>query len=71
MGFAADMGLDTETFNACLDSGKYTQLIKNQSNIARQLGVSSTPTFVLNGQAIGWTGSFEDFQTKIDALLNP
>lgn len=70
-GFAADMGLDTATFNSCLDSGKYTQLIKNQSNIARQLGVSSTPTFALNGQGIVGVISFDEFKTKIDALLNP
>jgi protein-disulfide isomerase len=70
-GFAADMGLDTATFNTCLDSGKYTQLIINQSNIAHQLGVSSTPTFALNGQGIVGALSFDDFKTKIDALLNP
>ncbi len=70
-GFAADMGLDTKAFNTCLDSGKYTQLVKDQSNIARQLGVSSTPTFALNGQAIVGGTTFDDFKTKIDALLNP
>jgi protein-disulfide isomerase len=70
-GFAADLGLDAKAFNSCLDSGKYTRLVEDQGNIAHLLGVSSTPTFALNGQGFGWSGTFEEFQTKIDALLNP
>ncbi len=69
--FAADMGLDTATFNTCLDSGKYTQLVTNQTNLARQLGVQSTPTFALNGQAVVGALSFAEFSAKIDAILNP
>jgi len=70
-GFAADMGLDTAAFNTCLDSGKYTQFVQDQSNIAHQLGVSSTPTFALNGQPVVGAQSFDSFKTTIDALLNP
>jgi protein-disulfide isomerase len=64
------MGLDTATFNTCLDSGKYTQIVKDQANIAQQIGVSSTPTFVLNGQGMQ-TLSFDTFKQAIDALLTP
>jgi protein-disulfide isomerase len=70
-GFAADMGLDTAAFNTCLDSGKYTQLVQDQTKIAQQIGVSSTPTFVLNGQGIQGAQSFDAFKQAIDALLNP
>ncbi len=69
--FAADMGLDTTTFNTCLDSGKYTQFVENQTNIGRQLGVQSTPTFALNGQAVVGALSYEEFAAKIEAILNP
>lgn len=65
------MGLDTNAFNACLDSGKYTQFVTDQSNIARQLGVQSTPTFAVNGQAVVGAQSFDTFKTTIDGLLNP
>jgi predicted DsbA family dithiol-disulfide isomerase len=65
------MGLDTATFNKCLDSGKYTQFIQEQASIAQQIGVSSTPTFVLNGQGIQGAPTFDAFKTAIDALLNP
>jgi len=65
------MGLDTEAFNTCLDSGKYTQLVTDQTNLGRQLGVSSTPTFAINGQPIVGAQSYDAFKQKIDALLNP
>lgn len=69
--FAADLGLDTDAFNTCLDTGKYTQLVKDQTSLGRQLGISSTPTFAINGQAIVGAQSFDTFKQKIDALLNP
>lgn len=70
-GFAATMGLDTDAFNTCLDSGKYTQLIKDQTSLAQQIGVSSTPTFVLNGKGITGAQSFDYFKQAIDSILNP
>jgi cyclophilin family peptidyl-prolyl cis-trans isomerase len=47
--FAADLGLNTTTFNQCVDSGKFTDKIKKSSNDASQFGVSSTPTVFVNG----------------------
>jgi protein-disulfide isomerase len=70
-GFAVDMGLDTDAFNTCLDSGKYTQAINDQTDIGRQLGVQSTPTFAVNGQPVVGAQSFDSFKTTIEALLNP
>ena len=70
-GFAEDMGLETEAFNTCLDSGKYTQFVTDQTNIARQLGVQSTPTFAVNGQPVVGAQSFDTFKQTIDALLAP
>jgi len=65
------MGLETEAFNTCLDSGKYTQFVTDQTNIARQLGVQSTPTFAVNGQPVVGAQSFDTFKQTIDALLAP
>ena len=59
--FALDLGLDTKTFNECLDSGEYNQLVQTESNIAQQLGVRSTPTFLVNGQPIIGAQPFEVF----------
>lgn len=67
--FAADMDLDTKDFNECLDSGRYTALVQNMSNIGRQLGVQSTPTFAINGQGIIGAKEYVDFATVIDSFL--
>jgi protein-disulfide isomerase len=68
--FAVDLGLDTAAFNDCLDSGKYTQRVQDQSRTASVIGVSSTPTFILNGQGMQ-TLTYDDFKQAIDAILNP
>jgi protein-disulfide isomerase len=63
------MKLDTAAFNTCLDSGKYTQLVTDQTNLGRGLGVQSTPTFAVNGQPVVGAQPYENFKKTIDALL--
>jgi protein-disulfide isomerase len=67
--FAEELGLDTKSFNECLDSGKYTSLIQEDTSTSSALGVQSTPTFLVNGQAIVGAQPFEAFQQIIDPLL--
>lgn len=67
--FAVDLGLDAKAFNDCLDSGKYTQIVQQETAWARQLGVQSTPTFVINGQGIVGAQPFEVFQQAIASFL--
>jgi len=44
---ARAVGLDTKTFQLCLDSGKYASEIRRDMAKARRAGVRSTPTFLL------------------------
>jgi protein-disulfide isomerase len=67
--FAAQLGLDTASFNECLISGKYTGLVKSDTELARQMGVQSTPSFLVNGTPIVGAMSFEDFQKLIEFHL--
>jgi protein-disulfide isomerase len=67
--FAAELKLDTEAFNECMDSGKYTQAVQEMSQIARQLGVQSTPSFAINGQAVVGAQPFDTFQQIIEGYL--
>ena len=67
--FAAELGLDTEAFNQCMDSGKYTELVQTQTNTGRQIGVQSTPTFAINGQPVIGAQPFENFQQIIEGFL--
>jgi len=67
--FAEEIGLDTQTFNECLDSGKYTSLIQEDTQAAQSLGVQSTPTFLVNGQPVVGAQPFEVFQQTIESIL--
>ncbi len=67
--FAADLGLDTAIFNQCLDGGKYTEYVKSQVDMGRQIGVQSTPTFLVNGQAVVGAQPFDAFQQVIESIL--
>ncbi|MEW6287369.1 MAG: thioredoxin domain-containing protein [Chloroflexota bacterium] len=68
--FADELGLDTSAFSECLDSGRYAQLVSNESSMASSIGVNSTPTFLLvNGQFIIGAQPFEIFQQALDSLL--
>ncbi len=69
--FAAELGLNSKVFDACLDNGKYTEWVQSQTSIARQLGVQSTPSFILNGEAIVGAQPFDAFQQVIDGMLTP
>ena len=67
--FAGQLGLDTDKFNQCFDSGKYTEVVEQENELARQLGVQSTPSFVINGTPVIGAQPFENFQQVIEALL--
>ena len=67
--YAADLGLDTETFTACLSSGEHDAEIQQDMNFAIDLGVQSTPTFFVNGLAIVGAQPLANFQQLIDKEL--
>jgi protein-disulfide isomerase len=68
--FAADLNLDSEAFDQCLDSGKYTSLIQQDAQTAQSYGISSTPTFLLNGTPIIGAQPFAIFQQGIENALS-
>lgn len=67
--FASELDLDTEAFNACLDSGKYTSVVQNEKALLQSLGVRSTPAFLVNSQPVVGAQPFEAFQQVIEAEL--
>ena len=68
--YAAEVGLNTEAFNTCLDSGDKTQLVLDDIQDGLSYGVSGTPTFFINGQILVGAWPFDRFQTLIDAALS-
>jgi protein-disulfide isomerase len=67
--FAAELGLDTQAFKTCLDSGKYTSLVRDETAAAQALGVTGTPSFLINGRPLVGAQPFEVFQQAIEAEL--
>lgn len=67
--FGEYLKLDTAKFNECLANGKHkTQVAEDGAN-AQTAGVSSTPSFLINGELVKGAEPFATFQQKIDAIL--
>lgn len=67
--FAADLGLNSATFNACLDSGRYAQKVRNDTAEGRARGVRATPTFFINTTKVEGAQTFAVFQGIIEDEL--
>lgn len=66
---AQSLGLDTERFEQCLDSGKYEDKVKADQQEGAEAGVTGTPGSFLNGQALGGAASYEAIKALIDESL--
>lgn len=60
-GYAAELGLDAEAFDECLDSGRHAATVDRDVRIGMRHGVSSTPTLFLNGRAVLGAAPYETF----------
>ena len=70
-GFALALGLDAETFNACMDTEKYAQTVQNETSWAQSVGVQSTPTFVVNGFPVIGAQPIAVFEEVFNSVLTP
>lgn len=66
---AETTGLDMDAFNACVDDGRFNNIVSMNSAAASQAGVEGTPTFFLNDQIIRGNLPLADFQRQITLLL--
>jgi protein-disulfide isomerase len=64
--YAADLKLDKNKFNECLDTAKYKDRISKDTEYGSSLDVSGTPAFFVNGRFIGGAFPFEWFKEIID-----
>ena len=66
---AAELGLDSARFNACVDSHKFKSLVDADIRDGNAVGVSGTPAFFINGRMIVGAQPFEEFKRIIDEEL--
>ena len=68
-GYAAELGLDTDAFNDCLDTDKHAAEVQEDAQDAQSYGVGGTPAFFINGELVSGAQPFAAFQQVIDAAL--
>jgi len=68
--FAADLGLNTNKFNTCLDSGAMAAEVAKDMADGQAAGIKGTPGFIINGELVSGAQPFAVFQQKIEAALN-
>jgi len=78
--YAEAMGLDMTKFKSCLDTGKYSELIKDAIAEGGKAGISGTPTFLLGFAETGGkvkavkkivgAQPYPSFKVVIDAMLS-
>jgi protein-disulfide isomerase len=66
---AAEAGLDTASFAACLDEQRYLDLILSQDEVRQERGIRGQPVFDINGELFFGAQAFEVFQTVIEAQV--
>lgn len=66
---AAEIGLDAKAFDTCLDSGRFANEWKEDSEVAASYGISGTPAFLVNGRMLSGAQPFENFARIIDEEL--
>ena len=69
--FAGSLGLDSDAFEACLDSDWATLHAQAGSIVGEIYGVPGAPIYLFNnGEALQETPTFEEFQAQIDSILS-
>tara|TARA_Y100000310_G_scaffold337876_1_gene426084 strand:+ start:3166 stop:3876 length:711 start_codon:yes stop_codon:yes gene_type:complete len=66
---AGELGLDTEDFDTCLETGKYTSKVNEDFTYGTQLGVTGTPGFFVNGELVKGAQPQSVFEGMIEPWL--
>lgn len=69
IAYAAEIGLDSQGFTACLESGEHRGSVERERSAALEQGLRSVPSFMVNDQRLIGPPSFEQLVTIIDELL--
>lgn len=67
--YAVELGLNSATFDSCLDNGEKADVVKADIAAGSQAGVSGTPSFIIDGEKVVGAQPYENFKQVIDAAL--
>jgi protein-disulfide isomerase len=66
---AADLKMDTQAFNQCLDSGRYAAAIQADIQEGARNGVNGTPALFINGRFLSGNQPYSEIKELIDDEL--
>jgi len=66
---AIELGLQQGAFDACLNSGRFRKEVAEDLRDGWKLGITSTPTFFINGRPLVGAQPLATFQVLIDRVL--
>ncbi len=69
LGYAIGLGLDSRRFIKAIDDHLFQQIVVHQMMEARGFGVTTAPTFFINGRKLVGARPFGDFKQIIDREL--
>jgi protein-disulfide isomerase len=67
--FAAELGLDTPTFTACLDASQDLPALRQAFQDGRAQGIAATPFFLVAGQRRAGTPTVQQLSSALDEEL--
>lgn len=67
--FATALKLNQSSFNTCLQQSKYETSVKAETAAGQGLGITGTPTVLVNGTMLVGALPYEQFKAAIDAAL--
>ena len=69
IAFAEDLDLDGREFRSCLNDGKSSAVVKQDAELAADMGVNATPTIFINGEKVEGSMPFEVYKEIIEQKL--
>ena len=70
LGYAERLRLDRAAFTACLDSGRHRDAVGRDVEEGRALGVTGTPTFIVNGRKLVGAQPFAVLRDAVQDALD-
>ncbi len=71
VGYAESLGLDIEKFRADMNSADMNRIVMANRREGIEIGLSSTPTFVINGEKIDNNpGTYPEFKALVESYMD-
>jgi protein-disulfide isomerase len=68
-GYAAEIGLDRDSFAACLENHDFEATVEADMQEAMTVGITGTPAFLINGHLVPGALPYEAFEQAVETLI--